>query len=200
MKYVNMNEVAFDPDSIVFPGLGNCHGIVYVNENGLFAFHNYGDPLKSKGKIGAFGMFVRNHPNGQAKGLCLYGACPSNRHSKDKSHKEELKWVAEAIQFSGPIHGCRWDIAKLGWGTTYTEFRCNRTKVTIWIENFTGCDDNNQESANTDNISHKFVKQALAHPQTGETAWSQLTAVDEVITGVTRAHQATGQQVTAWKL
>ena len=69
MKYVDMNEVAFDHNSIVFPGLGNCHGIVYCNEYGLFAYHAYGNPDKSEGKHQAFASFVLNHLQGKGKGI-----------------------------------------------------------------------------------------------------------------------------------
>ncbi len=75
---------------------------------------------------------------GQAKGICLYGVCPTNRHaSGDKGHEEELKIIVEALKFSGTIKGCRWDLASLGWNTTYVEFRHNRMAPTITIEDYT---------------------------------------------------------------
>jgi hypothetical protein len=94
-----MNEVAFDAASVVFPGLGNCHGIVYVNEFGLFAYHAFGVPQDSLGRHEAFASFVRNHIQGGGKGVCLYGACPSNRYTTgDKEHKAELKIIADALK------------------------------------------------------------------------------------------------------
>lgn len=198
MKYVDMNEVAFDPDCVVFPGLGNCHGVVYVNETGLFALHIFGSPTDSLGKIGAFGMFVRNHVNGRAKGVCLYGACPSNRHPKDKSHKAELQLVADALKFDGKIKGCRWDMETAGWRTTYTEFRCNRTEVTILIEDFSKGTFTKGSPEN--GLDHKYVKQVKNGLGPHDIAFSSCTVRDEVIRSVTRPDRGTGRQVTAWTL
>jgi hypothetical protein len=199
MKYVNMNEAAFDPDCIVFPGLGNCHGVVYVNASGLFAYHIFGHADGSLSRIGAFGMFVRNHVNGGAKGVCLYGACPSNRFTNgDKDHKKELKLVAEALKFDGPIKGCRWDIAKLHWGTTYCEYRCNRMKVTILIEDFTG--GTFQRGANNNSLDHKILNQQTYSSGLAGIFWSSCKAPDDVITGVGRPAQASGQQIAPWQL
>jgi hypothetical protein len=55
MKYVNMHEVAFDQISVAFPGLGNCHGIVYVNNHGLFAYHLAGDPVANRWDVNTLG-------------------------------------------------------------------------------------------------------------------------------------------------
>src|SRR5262245_43096963 len=158
MKYVDMDEVAFDSASVALPGLGNCHGIVYVNDYGMFAYHARGNPWDIVGKIEAFGMFVRNHAQGGAKGVCLYGACPTNRHPEgDRDHQKELMMVADAIRFGGPIKGCGWDLKKLGWTTTYVEYQLNRTEVTIQIADFSS--GTSQRGSNKNALSHKVGKQ-----------------------------------------
>jgi hypothetical protein len=194
MKYVDMNEVAFDPTSVVFPGLGNCHGIIYINEFGLFAYHAYGIPQDSQGRHEAFGSFVRNHIQGGGKGVGLYGACPSNRYTYgDKDHKAELKVIADALKYTGKIKGCRWNIEKLGWRTTYCEYQYNRMAVTVQVADFsTG---QSYRGANPSGFNHKSVTQTragnmhagLAFPTQDlmSIGFSSCKALDDVITRIT---------------
>jgi len=195
VKYVNMNEVAFDAASVVFPGLGNCHGIVYINEFGLFAYHAYGIPHDSLGRHEAFASFVRNHIQGGGKGVCLYGACPSNRYTTgDKEHKAELKIIADALKYSGKIKGCRWNIETKGWKTTYCEYQYNRMEVTIQIADFTGLDLHQVMGANPSSFDHKSVSQTRAGKMHGGLAfegqdllsigYTTCKGIDEVITGI----------------
>jgi hypothetical protein len=187
MKYVDMNDVAFDPNAIAFPGLGNCHGIVYHTSAGLFAYHAGGNALDSAGKAEAFGMFVSNHLLGSsAHGICLYGACPTNRHSSATAHKTELKMIAKALKFDGPIKGHRWDLGTLGWGTTYVEFLCNAGAVTVSIEDFTS--QPVVSGANGDAFGHKFVLQRKDPTTTGQGQFAscKCTPKNDVIIGVTR--------------
>ncbi|MBE0619975.1 MAG: hypothetical protein IH605_05240 [Burkholderiales bacterium] len=120
MKYVGMWEVAFDENNVAFPGLGNCHGIVYVNDDGLFAYHLAG--TRKQYEIDAFAHFVTAHPHGGAAARGLYGYCPTNRFTGgDREHKAELKLIAAALNYNGKIYGYRWDIEQLGWGTTFVD-------------------------------------------------------------------------------
>jgi len=194
VKYVDMNEVAFDPTSVVFPGLGNCHGIVYVNDFGLFAYHAYGNPEDSRGRHEAFGSFVRNHIQGGGKGVGLYGACPTNRYTTgDKGHKAELEIVAEALKYKGKIKGCRWDIERLHWRTTYCEYQYNRMEVTIQIADFSS--GKAYRGANPSGFNHKSVQQTKAGNMIGGLAFpsqdllsigfTTCKALDEVITRIT---------------
>ncbi len=193
MQYVDMNEVAFDAQSVVFPGLGNCHGIVYVNTSGLFAYHAYGNPVDSRGKHEAFASFVRNHLQGGGRGLGLYGACPTNRYTNgDADHKAELQIIADALKYTGKIKGCRWDIAKLVWATTYCGYERAGTEVTIRIGNFTNGVSN--RGSNPSGFDHKSVGQTKAGNMKGGLAFpgqdlqsvgfSTCKALSEVITSI----------------
>ncbi|WP_137179032.1 hypothetical protein [Roseomonas sp. AR75] len=137
MKYVGMQEVVFDQQNIAFPGLGNCHGIVYVNANGLFAYHLSGDPRPVR--TAAFGQFVANHVNGGGPGLGLIGFCPTNRFGSDAGQRGELQPFAAALNYNGPIRGFRWNIAALGWGnmgTTYVDVYFNQGAIVCSYERF----------------------------------------------------------------
>ena len=187
MRYVDMNDVAFDTAAIAFPGLGNCHGIVYHTSAGLFAYHAGGNPQDSAGKAEAFGMFVRNHALGRAAaGICLYGACPTNRHSAAGTHKSELQVIARALKFNGTIKGYRWDLAHLGWTTTYVEFNLNHGAVAVTIEDYTG--QPLTTGVNADALGHKFVLQGkdLATMAAGQFAWAKCTTKSDVVIAVTR--------------
>jgi hypothetical protein len=162
MKYVDMQEVAFDKQNVAFPGLGNCHGIVYVNNNGLFAYHLAGVPVASR--VTAFGNFVSTHPNGGGPGLALLGFCPTNRFANDKEHKTELQQFATALNYNGKIRGHRWDIKILGWNTTYVELSFNQGVIMSSIEMF---EDIKEKGANPEKANHKSVhigSAALAVP------------------------------------
>jgi hypothetical protein len=133
MKYVDMHVVAFDPQNVAFPGLGNCHGIVYVNANGLFAYHLAGMPTPTR--TAGFIHFVTNHPNGGGPGLGLYGFCPSNRFD-DPGHKAELQPFATGLNYTGRIRAHRWNIEQLGWGTTFVDVYHNQGSIMSSIEKF----------------------------------------------------------------
>ncbi|HEU0198883.1 MAG TPA: hypothetical protein VFR86_00455 [Burkholderiaceae bacterium] len=188
MKYINMHEAAFDSTSVAFPGLGNCHGIVLATQAGLIGYHMAG--TNNAERIVAFSMFVDLFPNAVAQALALYGLCPSNRFTpnKDSLHKAELKSVADAIGFTGKIKGYRWDIGKLGWGTTYVEVQFNGGVPTVTIESFTHNGGTNGK--NKDPVNHKALSYLSGH--TGRTA--RLTSADPVVTAVNRTGVAQAVQ------
>jgi hypothetical protein len=199
MKYVNMHEAAFDPQDIVFPGLGNCHGVVYVTDHGLFAYHIYGQPKDSPEKARDFGRFVAQHPHGQnAKGKALCGGCPSNRYyptTIGQEQKAELVLFADALGFKKHIWGNTWDTHANGWGTTYCAFSySNQVKppVTVWIEDFTGQDPQNQTYPPPNATDQKEIRIIMVQ---GKLHSASTTLPNKVITGVTRkpAGGGTGQ-------
>jgi hypothetical protein len=201
MQYVHMNEVVFDSTTLAFPGLGNCHGVVYVNEYGMFGYHAAGDKLNSAGKADAFALFIRNHTQGGGKGIGLYGYCPTNRNTSDKAHKEELKMIAAAIRFDGKLLGYRWPMEKLGWGTTYVECQFNGGVISTSIEGFNDRDPQTTSSA-FNWVDHRTVAQFRGSRNPTEAAFTEtvprLSVPDDVITGVTRSGIA--QFVQAQKL
>ena len=159
---MNMNEVAFDATAIVFPGLGNCHGVIYQTSVGLFALHIYGADHSTPNKAPFFGDFVKRHSlRATAVGQCLYGVCPSNRYlGGNAAQKAELQVCANALGFAGPLRGAMWDTGTLGWGTTYAECTLVGAAVQVRIENFTGQPTTRGDNANP--LDHKII--ALVQP------------------------------------
>jgi hypothetical protein len=161
MKYVGMNEVVFDPQNVAFHGLGNCHGIVYLNSNGLFAYHLPG--VLQQNRVTAFAYFVTHHANGGGPGLGLYGYCPANRYTKgDKDHKAELQIFAMALNYAGRIRGHRWDMGN--WATTFVDVYHNQGHIMNSIEKF---EDIKENGNNPDPVNHQSVhigQNAVAQP------------------------------------
>jgi hypothetical protein len=204
MKYVNMNEAAFDITDIAFPGLGNCHGVVYVTSQGLYAYHIFGSPQDSKARADMWGSFVSNH-RATIAGVALLGACPSNRFANDATQqKAELQLFADAVHFTGPIFGCMWNTQALGWATTYCEIGLNvqaRPPVDVRIENFTGQDLQNVVAANPSPADQKSVRIQKANPAPGApVVYSSCTGLPTVITGVTRMANTPSQLVQMLEL
>ena len=152
MKYVDMQEVVFDTNNVAFPGLGNCHGIVYANDDGLFAYHLSGEFRQNR--VDAFAHFVAAHAHGGAAARGLYGYCPTNRYTEgDRAQKAELKLVAAALNYNGPIYGYRWNIEQLGWGTTFVDVHFKPTFMSS-IEKF---EDIKKKEPNPSPADHKSV-------------------------------------------
>lgn len=187
MKYVNMNEVAYDATSIVFPGLGNCHGVVYQTNVGLFALHIYGADHSTPNKAPFFGDFVRRHRLGAAAiGQRLYGFCPTNRYiGGAAAQKAELQVCAAALGFAGPIEGAMWNTAVLAWGTTYAECNLVGGAIQARIENFTG--QPSVVGGNPNHFDHKIIT-VVAPPGFGfqPMVSGSLLPPPSVITGVVR--------------
>lgn len=187
MKYVNMNEVAYDANQIVFPGLGNCHGVVLQTNNGLFGFHIAGSDLRTTNKAPYFAQFVQNHPNGgNGVGVRLYGVCPDNRYPNGVTgHRAELQEIANALGFNGPIEGAMWSMQQMAWGTTYVDCSLNGSEVWVRIENFTAAPI--QTGANLNPVDQQRIDVQTA-PGFGvqPTVNGSVTAPPTVVTGVTR--------------
>lgn len=163
MKLVDMNEVVFDQAQLAFPGLANCHGVVYVTDVGMFAYHAAGNPDDSEGKAAMFGSFVKGHRHRGAQGLGLFGYCPTNRHDKDSSHKRELKMIAGHLGFEGAPRGFRWNVATLGWHSTYLDVVFNAGVIVVTIENLPNPRQITEHN-NDDWQDHKYVSQAKYKP------------------------------------
>jgi hypothetical protein len=187
MQYVNMNEVAYDATDIIFPGLGNCHGVVYQTNVGLFALHIYGNPDNTPNKAPFFGSFVKGHRLGAtAVGRRLYGLCPSNRYGGvNGAQKAELQVCAAALGFAGEIRGAMWDTAQRGWRTTYVECNLVGAAVQVQIENFTT--GTSATGGNPSSFDHKTIT-VTQPPGFGfqPMVYGSLKGSDTVITGVTR--------------
>jgi hypothetical protein len=192
MKYINMHEAAFDQVSVAFPGLGNCHGIVLATKTGLLGYHMAGN--SNEQRVDAFSMFADLFPNAVADGIALYGLCPTNRFNTDGSHKVELKSVADAIGFKGPIKGYRWDMAKKGWITTYVEVQFNGGVPSCSIESF--AHDGGTVGTNPDLVNQKALTYYLATNPDAKMA--RLTAAKEVVISVKRS--GTPEAVVPYKL
>ena len=188
MEYVSMHEVAYDANSIVFPGLGHCHGVVYQTNVGLFAMHIFGGADKTPNKAMFFGDFVTHHRLGAtATGVCLYGVCPTIRfqgQGASAAQKAELQVCAAALKFNGRIEGAMWDLSQLGWGTTYVECNLVGNGVQVRIEDFTS-----QPSAmggNASPLDHKIVRVTSPGGFGAPMQYGTLSPPDTVINGVTR--------------
>jgi len=168
MKYVGMNEVVFDAQNVAFHGLGNCHGIVYVNNNGLFAYHLPG--VLQQNRVAAFAYFVTHHANGGGPGLGLYGYCPTNRfNTGDKGHKTEMKLFAAALNYTGKIRGHRWNVEQLNWPTTFVDVYHNQGHIMNSIEKF---EDIKENGNNLDAVNHQSVHiNQYAAPQPVPANW-----------------------------
>lgn len=195
MKYVNMNEAAYDLQDIVFPGLGNCHGVVYVTNQGLFAYHIYGAPGDSGEKATLFAAFVKQHHIGRnALGAALCGGCPANRCANAADTKPEqlaeLLVFANALGFNGNIWGATWNTAALGWATTYCAVGHNMITdppVGMRIENFTNQDLQNAYGPPASSFDHKQMTIRKVNAYIGSQVVSSSTkSPNTVITGVTR--------------
>ena len=186
MKYVDMQDVAFDQQNIVFPGLGNCHGVVYVNDQGMFGYHLSGIPKQNR--LDAFGDFVRRHPSGGGAGKALYGFCPTNRFVRgQQEHRDELRQIAAALGFTGRILGYRWDQGQVGTGTTYVDVSFNRGAIMSSYESYR---DEKQTGRNEAKPDHKSVL-------LGNGAPAQPIEKDEVIDFALRSGTPTFFHATA---
>lgn len=164
MKYVDMSHVAWDSTTIIFPGLNNCHGIVYATSVGLYAYHaavGYHASYNTfgKNKIDAFVSFIDSHSRlpGTVT-LGLYGYCPDTRPLDDAN--DELRHVARGLGYAGTIQTSRWSTRTLGWGSTWVVVSRAGKRVSATIENFRSeecVEGDHGETANPDPADQKFA-------------------------------------------
>lgn len=209
MKFVNTNQAAYDTQDIVFPGLGNCHGVVYKTDKGLFAYHIYGAPGDSGEKATLFAAFVKHHRIGHdAVGDALCGACPSNRYADTNDTKPEqlaeLRLFASALGFTGSIWGASWNTAAKGWQTTYCAAdrgMITAPQVRMQIEDFTNQDQHNVTGPPMSSFDHKQMTIKKENAFIGsKVMWSSTKAPEAVITGVTRKPGVLSEMIVLNKL
>jgi len=142
VKILAEHEVAFDTQTVGFPSLDGCLGLVYQTTRGLFGYHIYGGNNSSAGdRATLFAAFVDSHGTGQ-QGTRLYGVCfvgkrgwlPSDGFSKDKKQawKQELAIYAAALGYTGKVSG--YDLSKkYAAASAYAEFRRVGDKSELWV-------------------------------------------------------------------
>jgi hypothetical protein len=192
MKMVDMSHVVWESTTVVFPGLNNCHGIVYVTRSGMFAYHaaiSYYNSYNTNGKnkIDAFLSFINAHPRNRGTiAVGLYGLCPASRPREDAD--AELRAVAEGLRYRGPIRTATWNTTNLGWSSTWAVVtRGVNQSVSATIENYRSHQDpGKREIPNADRDDQKVAE-----------ASGQLSALQH--TGVyTRTDPTTVRAVTDW--
>lgn len=190
MKFVDMSHVAWDSTTIVFPGLNNCHGLVYATSAGLYAYHaavGYHASYNTfgKNKVDAFVSFINHHARRPGTSILgLYGLCPDSRPLDDAN--DELRHAARGVGYTGVIQTSRWSTRTLGWGSTWVVVSRTGKAISATIEDFRSEElrhDDHGEVANADPDDQKLAPnagglQALAmvpfytanHPQTRRAA------------------------------
>lgn len=102
-RYLNEREVGFDGDTIGFPNIGDCMGVVLQTENGLYGFHAMpGDAARVSG----FAQFIQNSGlHGSA--VHLYGSCIRSKRclGSEAQWKTEMTTFAEGLNYHGPVSG-----------------------------------------------------------------------------------------------
>jgi len=162
VRYLNEREVGFDPGGLGFPSLDGCQAIVYLTDNGLFGYHNFGgaDEASWPERSAGFGTFFNGHFLRGAKGRILYGVCyvttarGYGTENTQRKWKGELAAFADAVGFGGPIWG--YNLSSSGIvPSAYVEFRKSGSECEIWAKKWN--DSDKQTAANTTPMHHKIL-------------------------------------------
>jgi hypothetical protein len=116
MKYIGNNHIGFDANALGFPSVKGCQVVVYQTTNGLYGFHD----MKGGGgldidtaKANAFAFWVQNHHQTHfQESIRLFGVI-NQTHQYYNTTAGNTQWrnmligIANALRFSGPIHGVR---------------------------------------------------------------------------------------------
>ncbi|WP_150670080.1 hypothetical protein [Pandoraea anhela] len=129
---LNEHQVGFHPSHIGFPNLGDCMAVALQTRTGLYGFHfTPGNAAQAS----AFRDFIEHQMNqsGSDTPVHLYGSCRRGRRwagdaNNTQRWQEEMKAIADAIGFRGPISGL--DLSKAshapsdaeGTGAVYLEY------------------------------------------------------------------------------
>lgn len=108
--YLLMNECGFDADTVGFPSLQGCAGVVLQTTTGLFGWHIFGAvPTRDLAVMAPqFGSMIDNHPN---KGTPVKLYCARFRRFRPgNGWREELEAIATGIGYTGKCGG--YDIGK----------------------------------------------------------------------------------------
>jgi hypothetical protein len=119
MRFLDTNQVGFDPHALGFPSVQSCQAIVYQTDIGLFGFHASSSNLLSHTKKAeAFAQYVQNRsmthapPHGATHGVCVIGVITRFERFGDKQGTtahwgDELDAIATQLAFTGPVYGAQ---------------------------------------------------------------------------------------------
>ncbi len=119
MRFLDTNQIGFDPQTLGFPSVGSCQAIVYQTDIGLFGFHASSSPLASHtSKAQAFAQYVQSRsivhapPTGTTHGICVIGVITRFERFGDKQGTadnwgDELDAIATGLAFMGPVYGAQ---------------------------------------------------------------------------------------------
>lgn len=175
MKLVNMHEMVWSKDLIAFPGLGNCHGIVYATTGGMFGWHLAGVAMPDYyTELRKF--ITKNSHSIGVEPICILGACPTNRGT----NKQELKDFARAIGYKGKVEIYKWDIEAKGWTSTYVLVTRMSSEISVAIAEFN--QDNEKRGANPSGFGeHAVIKKFAKHTDQGMVVGAKATAVADIV-------------------
>jgi hypothetical protein len=134
-RLLNEREVGFDANSIGFPSIGACMGVVLQTANGLYGFHAMPGDVD---RVAGYDLFIQRHALTGA-GVHLYGSCiRSKRCSGDLAQwRAEMTTIANALNYHGPVGGFDLpaypDNKDKTTDTTYVEYRRDATTSTCEI-------------------------------------------------------------------
>lgn len=119
MRFLDTNQVGFDPHALGFPSVQSCQAIVYQTDIGLFGFHAASSGIQSHAKKAqAFAQYVQHRsiahapPAGATLGICVIGVITRFERFGDKQGTSanwggELDAIATSLGFTGPVYGAQ---------------------------------------------------------------------------------------------
>lgn len=119
MRFLDTNQIGFDPQALGFPSVGSCQAIVYQTDIGLFGFHASSSGLQAHtNKAQTFAQYVQHRsithapPAGAIHGVCVIGVITHFQRFGDKQGTtanwgNELDAIATSLAFNGPIYGAQ---------------------------------------------------------------------------------------------
>lgn len=119
MRFLDTNQIGFDPHALGFPSVLSCQAIVYQTDIGLFGYHASSSNLASHtNKAQAFAQYVQSRsivhapPAGATNGVCVIGVITRFERFGDKQGTsdnwgDELDAIATSLGFTGPVYGAQ---------------------------------------------------------------------------------------------
>ncbi len=135
-KFLNERQIGVDPAKVGFPNLGDCMGLVLLDEGGLFGFHLTRGDLDNAAK---FVEYVQNHRLYTGRLVGLYSVCNFKRRygqgGGKNDWKAELRGIAQAAGYQGTVNG--YDLGNTGIKAPeaiHAEFRLAGSACTLWYK------------------------------------------------------------------
>ena len=134
-RLLNEREVGFDANSIGFPNIGDCMGVVLQTANGLYGFHGMPGDVD---RVAGYDLFIQHHGL-HGNGVHLYGSCIRSKRCGGDAAKwrTEMTSIANGLHYHGPVSGFNlpaYPNNKNGTvDTTYVEYRRDATASTCDI-------------------------------------------------------------------